>query len=785
MEESDVLKPRNTFEVLRWLVFEPDLLKEYSDTVNGWQVRLRAMAWPMFWITAFCFFIYLNIVALIVGFDLPVYFPGQFNTPILESWTNGIWDDFHLVIRLTIWRFIGGLLLGLTGGLLLGLAVGLVGGLAGGLTFGLALGLAAGLMIDLVFGLAYGVAIGLAVSLAHGLGLTFEQGLSGGVIIGLAYCLIGGLFVHSMRILTASQTNSQSVGLTVGLGIILIWFFFNLRLYFYLLYAVLSFFKKYSFEKNPHRRDGVIFFPLPGMQHQFQKEAFEFPEKGFSFSQFLFKRRRFQLQLAWYLLLAGIAGKWQKNRCISTVLKDFPEMDKDAVLQYDVDKDLGIKIDLSRQVIQLPSPDWRPQIETTRQTLLNFELESSIRLRVRYYKTFQEELDRLHDIALRQPKEWGQYFVRALERWQKSAIEKLTDLELEAAAEEPIVENIYAGGEKLKPSVNQDVFLGRSDLRDVFKNRVVTAAQMPLFFIQGQRRVGKSSLIAFLPSILDSGFRVVSVDMQEYPGLAFPALLQKIRERLHEQLFRQEAPAIELPEGWLDCWHVLRQELDDIAEGQEAKIVLAIDEYEELHRILQTDPEQGGRVLGAMRSWSQSQNRVVFLFAGADFLSELRNPNWGEYFVQAERLLVDYLGREDTLKLITLVDLKYPTELLERMWQETQGHPCLLQKICREIVTIVNKTGRQSRSVTEADYDAALQSALLYPDDGVVNIFWNQFCQNRGLKVAVRQILRGEMPEDRQALLVLEDHRFIVRDGTGVRMRVPLFELWLRRYEVT
>jgi hypothetical protein len=394
------------------------------------------------------------------------------------------------------------------------------------------------------------------------------------------------------------------------------------------------------------------------------------------------------------------------------------------------------------------------------------------------------ELDKLYDLSFRQPHEWGQYFVKALEGWQRTATDKLRDLELEAATEEPIAANIYRGGEKLKLD-DKALFLGRADLRDAFKKRVVTATQMPLFFVQGQRRVGKSSLLAFLPTFLDRGFTVVQFDMQEHPNLSFPVLLQKIRERVYSVVLSEKPPETPLSEDWNAAWQAFREELDTMAATREAKIVLAIDEYEELHKILQTDEAAGAALLGAMRSWSQSQNRVVFLFAGADFFSDLKKPNWGDYFVQSERLYVDYLGHKDSLALINLVGLKYPPALLERMYHETQGHPCLLQKICREIVTIANKEGRESRAIVEDDYENALKRVLLTPDDGVVNIFWNQFCENRGLKPCIRQILRGEMPEDERSLLVLEDHRFIVRYGASVRMRVPLFELWLRRYQVT
>lgn len=49
------------------MVFEPLLLKEYSNTIEGWKARLRAMALPMLWIAIGSFLIYLFLLALIAG----------------------------------------------------------------------------------------------------------------------------------------------------------------------------------------------------------------------------------------------------------------------------------------------------------------------------------------------------------------------------------------------------------------------------------------------------------------------------------------------------------------------------------------------------------------------------------------------------------------------------------------------------------------------------------------------------------------------------------------------
>ena len=81
-----------------------------------------------------------------------------------------------------------------------------------------------------------------------------------------------------------------------------------------------------------------------------------------------------------------------------------------------------------------------------------------------------------------------------------------------------------------------------------------------------------------------------------------------------------------------------------------------------------------------MRSFSQHQNKVVFLFVGAALFSELKDPNWSEYFVQAQRFRVDYLSQEESICLITEpVSLLYPRVISQQMFELTQGHPALLQ----------------------------------------------------------------------------------------------------------
>ena len=460
------------------------------------------------------------------------------------------------------------------------------------------------------------------------------------------------------------------------------------------------------------------------------------------------------------MLHASLAGKLRQNRLKFRTL-DFPELPKDAKQHK-------------------PTERWYTLLYQTRNALKDAEQQNNIHTRLQYWAIFEEKLGQFKAQTLTEPQVWSQYYRQPLERWVKSAQSKRAELELEAQNAEPICENIYRGGEKLDPRVDERVFIGREDLKETLKLKVLSSKSMPLFFIQGQRRVGKSSLINFLPEFLGSAFKVVAYDMQEEPG-GVVEWIQALRERIHRELAPGKSPPEwQPPSEWVKAWQAFRVELENLVEHSDYRLVLAIDEYETLHDYLQAAPEEGGRLLAAMRSFSQGQNQVVFLFAGADYFSELKAPNWNEYFTQAVPLYVDYLKRADSDRLIQAVPLYYSPELLTYMYEQTQGHPALLQKICQELVTIANTEGRSE--IRQADFDRVLSQTILRMDNGVTDVFWGQFCALRGLQPAVQQIVKGEQPQDERALLQLREHGFVVEKEDQYAMRVPIFEAWVQKY---
>jgi len=181
-----------------------------------------------------------------------------------------------------------------------------------------------------------------------------------------------------------------------------------------------------------------------------------------------------------------------------------------------------------------------------------------------------------------------------------------------------------------------------------------------------------------------------------------------------------------------------------------------------------------------MRSFSQHQNRVVLLLVGATPLAELRDPDWARYFVHTQTLRVDYLARPDALRLITEpVPLRYPPAVTERLFDLTQGHPDLLQRLCWNLVDIANRDGRYDMTMADLDESVA---AVLNRDTVPMERFWNEFCRDGTCRACLEQVLAGQVPSDRAAELRLVENGYLIADQGRLGLRVPLFEDWLRRY---
>jgi hypothetical protein len=83
--------------------------------------------------------------------------------------------------------------------------------------------------------------------------------------------------------------------------------------------------------------------------------------------------------------------------------------------------------------------------------------------------------------------------------------------------------------------------------------------------------------------------------------------------------------------------------------------------------------------------------------------------------------------------------------------------------------------------MTMADLDQELARGI-DRETAAMERFWNEFCTGAACRDCIETILAGGEPGDTAARMRLGEHGYIVEDGGRWRLRVPLFEDWLRRY---
>ena len=650
---------------------------------------------------------------------------------------------------------IGGLTAGLTGGLTLCLSVGLAGCLTVGLAGGLAGGVLGGVVGGFVFAVTIGLGLGLTRRLTGGLVLSFSGNIILSLVVGLAFSF---LLSFNWR-LVWSLAGGLIWGLFLSLG--LIWglaggLILNLalRLLFYPFY----YFYKMDFYHAPYLNYAAISLPIWRAKIRLCALALDDPDTAVKFVTFLRTYRPLQSKLADSIFHAAYAGRL----CLSPL--DPTPLANALFIENDTLK---------------PSADWYSQRAAVESALVGYTHHNNIHLKQQSCQQVIDELNAFKQQTLLEKRSWRGYYLTAIEKWLTVAHEELGQLKLQALNLEPITANVYLSGDALNPTQHKAIFFGRNDLKDQFARSVLTATQMPMFLIQGQRRTGKTSLLNFLEPLLGAGFKVFKQDLQAAQFDSIPHWLADLQRGISRHILTPQ-PEPSPSDNWLHCWQAVQACLSQFVGGQ-YRLILAFDEYEAIHSLLQQDPAQGERLLAAMRSYSQQQNKVVLLFVGAALFSELEQPNWSRYFVQVQRFRVDYLHHDDAIRLITEpVKLSYPPAVCERMFDLTQGHPALLQLLCSKMVDIANSENR--KAMHAADLDAVVQAVSSERETLAILIFWRDFCADPACKHTVKQLLNGEPVTPNAHLYRLEEHGFIVEKAGRWHLRVPLFEMWLKRF---
>ncbi len=236
------------------------------------------------------------------------------------------------------------------------------------------------------------------------------------------------------------------------------------------------------------------------------------------------------------------------------------------------------------------------------------------------------------------------------------------------------------------------------------------------FAVIGGRRIGKSSLLFRLHRDLhDDGFRTLFYDC----GLSIG------------QGFLNSDPNDWLPDPPNNSPRTFRDLLD--APPSDKPFVLLLDEVDEL---IQEDAANNWAVFKILRGWINSHRMQVVVCGANNLLTALNDSKSPLYNLFHSTLRLERLDYPATKQLITRpmhqlqIDLKHEQAIVNLIWNHTDGHPCIVQRLCAKLIQKINQdmiidlsTAHQQISLTDVQ---ELVENIEFLKDDLISVYLEQ-----------------------------------------------------------
>jgi len=403
-------------------------------------------------------------------------------------------------------------------------------------------------------------------------------------------------------------------------------------------------------------------------------------------------------------------------------------------------------------------------------------------------------------------------------RWISTAQHELDKLQQEPQRTYQI-NNPYIVGPALQRGTS--LFVGRQDLVQQLEQGLSRGSHRPTFFLNGERRMGKSSTLRQLPDRLDKRhFLPIFFDLQA-PEMtsSTAAFLSSVAEKMSETM---EA-------GGLQVEPLEKKNLQDAMQENEARVysvfdewlkstertldrqgrivLLSFDEFENLEMVGKMNYLDLHLLLNWFRSTIQNRPQLALLFSGGKSVSEMGNEtgiNWSGYFVNVQTFRVGFLRKAEARQLITQPVPDYPIEqifgdgVVDEIIRVTGCHPFLVQAVCSNLVNNLNADSRHHAELP--DVEIAVKQVLDDWEDGYFQDLWTRTdAEQRACLIALNDLKKGDIQQIaqqihrdkeitratfqavRHTLQMLFKRDLVLLENEIYRIATPIFSQWVER----
>jgi len=284
----------------------------------------------------------------------------------------------------------------------------------------------------------------------------------------------------------------------------------------------------------------------------------------------------------------------------------------------------------------------------------------------------------------------------------------------------------------LRPSA-PELFQGRSLLLNSIKNSFYGGTQRERYFFDGIRRVGKTTILNFLPQYVPDNVIPVISNFETFGvrgRFSSASVLHRFSMLTAESaavIHNVEIDVPNEPSFTSDPGRAFSTFLSQVSAALPGKIpLLVIDEFQELLQEIAATGLGGNRdtlVLDQLRGHLDT-GRLYALFTGSVRFDRLSSIAEHRLFGSLTRLPVSFLPAEsvgDVLRTGLQQWVKVPSETVSQVHQLTGGYPWLVQKYGLAIVDLLNSEHRTV--VTPKDVEDITSEKVLW-DDTLFEFWW-------------------------------------------------------------
>lgn len=255
------------------------------------------------------------------------------------------------------------------------------------------------------------------------------------------------------------------------------------------------------------------------------------------------------------------------------------------------------------------------------------------------------------------------------------------------------------------------VFVGREDIIQTVRDRLIRPAGRTILILIGERRCGKTSALKQLQHRLAGDLTPIFVDMQGLTASDLPGFLYwlawRMKESLDERGIQVDLPTFEeFSSGPADYQFetVILPRIRQKING--GRVLLMLDEFEVLAQRVMNGTFDG-RAFDYIRHLMQHGEGIEFLFAGTHVLHQFAANYVTFLFNIGVFLKVDFLRPEDAVRLITepvaAAGVTFSKEALDSVLELAGAHAYFTQMFGFHLVERLNRL--RKRHVTREDVE--------------------------------------------------------------------------------